>query len=70
MSNCETCNGAGVVRGTELIVCKACVGTGNVLASTCDICHGTATQLVSIEVLCTACSGSGHRVPLWMARPA
>jgi hypothetical protein len=70
MTICETCSGAGVVRGTETIACEACVGTGRVLASRCDHCNGTGSQHVAIDVLCAECSGTGRCAPHWLVRYA
>ncbi|RCL02170.1 MAG: molecular chaperone DnaJ [Candidatus Tokpelaia sp. JSC188] len=62
---CDTCNGSGAKKGTELITCKKCHGIGRVRAAqgffsierTCPTCHGRGKM---VDAPCPKCRGQGR----------
>lgn len=66
LDKCETCDGAGMERGSSLRTCNMCGGRGQVLmsrgifsiAQTCPTCKGAGRI---VEKPCKSCHGDGKR---------
>ncbi len=66
LDRCETCEGAGMEKGSSMRTCTSCGGRGQVLmsrgifsiAQTCPTCKGAGRI---IEKPCKACHGEGKR---------
>jgi molecular chaperone DnaJ len=66
LDKCETCDGAGMERGSNLRTCTTCGGRGQVLmsrgifsiAQTCPTCKGAGRI---VEKPCKSCHGDGKR---------
>jgi molecular chaperone DnaJ len=66
MEECETCDGTGAKKGTEVKTCPTCGGHGQVriqqgifaMQQTCPKCHGTGKF---IPTPCTDCHGAGRK---------
>ncbi len=65
-TNCDDCNGSGAAKGSSVVTCKVCQGSGQVvrqqgfftMASTCNSCHGTGE---TVEKPCPTCRGQGRK---------
>jgi molecular chaperone DnaJ len=65
MEECETCDGSGAKKGTEVKTCPTCNGHGQVrmqqgffsIQQTCPKCHGTGKF---VPTPCPDCSGAGR----------
>ncbi|UOF02606.1 molecular chaperone DnaJ [Bdellovibrio reynosensis] len=63
--NCDDCKGSGAEKGSQVVTCTMCGGSGQVvrsqgffaMASTCPTCHGQGTQ---IKNPCKSCKGKGR----------
>ncbi|WP_374080447.1 molecular chaperone DnaJ [Bdellovibrio bacteriovorus] len=63
--NCDDCKGTGAEKGSQVVTCTMCGGSGQVvrsqgffaMASTCPQCHGQGTQ---IKNPCKSCKGKGR----------
>ena len=66
MEECETCDGTGAKKGTEVKTCPTCNGHGQVrmqqgffsIQQTCPKCHGTGKF---VPTPCPDCSGAGRK---------
>ena len=66
MEECETCDGSGAKKGTEVKTCPTCNGHGQVrmqqgffsIQQTCPKCHGTGKF---VPTPCPDCSGAGRK---------
>jgi hypothetical protein len=59
MTQCETCGGSGVLRGSATVPCAGCDGTGRILGDRCPECRGLEFQVVETDAPCSQCDGNG-----------